>query len=1691
MVRKVFILFVLLLTFSLRGIAQQSCDLVLMPKSNNLCLEKSDYSVFKACRGNMVAYQVRSSSAISYQWSVTGGIFQLNSDSTVCEVIWGEGYSGMVIVEALMPDSTLCTSQIQVILKDRPIAGVVSIPNYVVDIDNPSRKILEVCAGDTLSFIDNSTSGELPIIDYYWEYPDGVSNSQSISFVPQVPGSYSVIHRVYNECGCYDEVQIKLIVNESCPLELSCFGMACAHSQQQYSVLKPNCSDYLWDVEGGTIVSSQHNPSVNIQWDAPESGYGMLYLDGTKCDCKCKSRKGIKIPVMSDNVSIKGPDTLCLNETCTFSLPLWGATQYSWSVSPSDPNSVSISENANTLTLTPLQKRAYTISVTFSCSFLGCGPYTVTKVIEVKDKLTISSNPSAKEVCMGSNLSFSTNTTAISQWTIELNNSIVHTIAAPSLSYTFDTCGVYVIRARNSGYCNVAQTTVFVKNNPPAPTDISGPDTICPNYTAEYSALPTSPNYYILWEWDTNGVTHTYAGNTVNITFGNTVNDIKVYQVDRKTGCQSAATVYHVSQFQIADWPYQNLIRICPGQTMTLSSLRDQADYDVLYEWEVKPAYPLSVQGPHVNAQITLLANYTNTLPDLVKLILKRTFCHTHISDTAYVLVGEIDPPAITHPPVCMGQYVSFSVDNPDDADKDASYWYLDNDSSSKVYGIPAKLSFADMAPHVVHLHYVSKYGCETDATDTIVPCPPLPDMHIEVNNDTLSVVINDSNNYYRYRWMTGETTSSIVVDSISSYYCEVTDPTCGCSRILSSNQSSSSYDCTPVNQAFSIINHCDNIISIGLTGIPGLTYPLDVRLNQNDTTMNFIVTSINQRILVPDTGSYSITIHWNNDDTCYYSTVTNHISTAIKFQLQNDCADSLIVRAQRTDGISQSVSVKATSTNLQDTINIEPVTGTDSVTISIPDTGWYDLRIQFDNQDCYINTLFHFDELPSIQNISISGNLCEQTAFTYQADATGEQLTYEWNFADGSWNYGNGIDHVYEDPSRHTIKLKVTDRNGCIDTGVTEVNVLNNPLGSYRISRSYDPRCPGDSAVVQTNQGYNLYSWSPCSQFTDYSVNVYEAGTYIVDITSNNEHCRKQLELNIPYPNGPFASIQCNNSYCAGDIAELIGYIGDGYTYKWYVKHLGNIIDSSADPNFDFHIQKTGNHEAILNVTDNNGCTSSDTAQFYVNPIPQAPVLKFCNNDCITNGPVEICSSDTTTSLLWSNGTYGISTQYFTDGMAEAYYIDPSTSCKSAIANISIPEAPNFDGLLSGCYRICKENFPEYFPLYTLGCQQLLSWEWYHNHSSLMSGSLPPSPFMLGIPSVGEYNLMVTYSSTGCRALSPSLVIELKKCPPNNGNNRIPSVLGTVSKKNCQLTDCNLSYRIIVSICNTTDDLIYIDNLYPITPIPYVITSGIPIMLGPGECRDVLLQMQYDFSSPSTFVFILADGSETVGSFIVNLSDWRDCLQPDTCQIYVIDSLWINSTLSEPNQLAFFDFSLTFPSLSGRVISVESNQGRIIDGRFSGATYSGLLMMDYGLMTQMVVDSADFCFNIICCDNDTICISTICIPYRRFWESCDEIGGSIRQKNGKGSGKEIPAAEGNRFVLVPNPATNKVNVVDQKDPLANDEIRTIEVFSLNGQKVIHTESTSQFDVSQLSTGSYIVKVVAMNRSEYLKLIKQ
>lgn len=1580
-----------------------------------------------------------------YTWHVTGGTIVsqnvINYHSATCTVEWGDGNEGLIEVTPF-PEWD-CNLFLQVDLVDRPVIGLISSPSYVLpDPGDPKFKMIEVCDGETITLTDNSSIEDNSIAGYYWESPYGTSNSRTYSFTASGPDSYTVIHRVYNKCGCYDEEEIKVVVGDGCPVKLSCFGAVCAHTEATYTVEEPAFHRYFWTVENGTLMNPKDDKIVTVLWGAPESGFGTLTLVGEGSECACQSRKSFQVPIISDNVPISGPDVICVNEQAEFSLPLWGATEYNWSSSSIYMNVFPTIPYSNVVNVTATRPGTYTLTATVNNEFLKCGPLTITKTIVVKPELTVLATDNT-EICEGDGIKFTANYPA--RWTIKKGNQIIATDMADTYVYYFTEAGVYVVYAESDNCCNIVSTVVTVKRGPRAPVIngvgsegyINGPHVVCPNSSAAYVAyygINRSPDEFYIWNWTSDGQPYSYGGDRVDIDFGSTFNGLNVYTFDRVTGCRSESVVYQVSPLQLAPWPYSNgnNIRMCRGQQITLDDLEDQSANGVIYEWSVTPTNAISIQGSNRNASVTLLANYLDNPQTYVTVSLKRTFCGVEQTNSVTVRLGQINAPEIEHGELCTTRSNHFYISNPNDASEDSTFWYVDNNVNQKVYGTSVYLNIPSnqnnsnnsthvLGPeqHVVHLHYQTEGGCSvnTQSTFTFQYCPPL----------------------------------EALIDF-----------------------------CNGVTGAFGVVKHCYNSISINnLTG-PGLSYNnltisvyKDGRLICEPTA----VTNATQKIIIPETGICKVKADWIYNGNCYHSTVSVTIDEHPQVSITNACNGTIIVSAPYNTSVSVAGQTKTITSRI---IRIATFT-------SIP-TGDHTVHFVFPGNNCCFDTNIYIYRTSPVIDFNL-GSMCVNNALVFSANVEGyAPFKYEWDFGDGSSNKGNNIEHVYNVSGTKTVTLTVKDASGCATTETTTVQILPYDGNLFsNIEQSYlhgADACEGTATVLMAEQGAREYEWhnnAGRDQNDHYIAYATWSGAFTLDITTQN-YCHKQIwgnvsrPTNLYYPNW-YGLICSKSTYCMGETVEVIGDKGPNFNYTWVITRSGGTPETiTGQRNLTYVPSQAGSYTVSLTVTDPlTGCSffPSATTSFQVYPLLSGPVLSLNNPACLTNGPVTVSVTNNpgnTFHVLWSNGTTGNSTQYYTGGLVEAYFVHAHSACPSQKTSIVIPEAPNFDGFLSGCYRVCKEQSTGNVPLYTLG-DGSFSYDLLYNGHPVYSGSAPD---VLPILDEGEYQLVAHYG-TGCDAESPLLNIQFDKqaCHAIRFDN---------IHVDCKPEDgCVLNYVIYARVWNNTPDPV---NIMDVIPSTSSIVNFYPFVVNPGGYEDIIFIMRYDPTTPSGIQFnFINDRGENAGTLGIDLTEWTDCFHD--CG-YPAQTL-LEPVFYEPTQSIFFRFNIDLPV--GDIVSVWGDQSEIYFPNYSGGpNFDGLLVLDYGLTSQRVANDEKFCFHVLVCNGGKLCITEVCIPYKEILDAA-QTGNPMHYANEERT--ELKPVQ-QTLSLVPNPATSIVNVHDSQIDVPADNIISIDVLSMQGQKVLSVEGTSQFDVSSLPAGAYIVRVVTdTNQHEYLKLIKK
>nr|WP_250855216.1 PKD domain-containing protein [Anabaena sp. CCAP 1446/1C] len=83
----------------------------------------------------------------------------------------------------------------------------------------------------------------------------------------------------------------------------------------------------------------------------------------------------------------------------------------------------------------------------------------------------------------------------------------------------------------------------------------------------------------------------------------------------------------------------------------------------------------------------------------------------------------------------------------------------------------------------------------------------------------------------------------------------------------------------------------------------------------------------------------------------------------------------------------------------------------------------------------------------PTINNVSVESNIQEGITSTFSATATdpGNDLTYSWNFGDGTDAViGENVNHIFADNGIYTVTLTVSDTNGANTSQTITTNVSN-----------------------------------------------------------------------------------------------------------------------------------------------------------------------------------------------------------------------------------------------------------------------------------------------------------------------------------------------------------------------------------------------------------------------------------------------------------------------------------------------------------------------------------------------------------------------------------------------------------------------------------------------------------------------
>ena len=1692
-----------------------------------------------ACRQSKVVYTVRPMSGTvvaSCQWTVSGAeVYGGVGDRVTVE--WGDGEWGLVTVVVANASGDTCTGSLRVRLVAVPEAGAVTVPAYIVA--SNGHKVIRVCQGADVRFEDNSDAGDSDIAGWQWSGDYSPSASTRSYTIENVTTPGRVIHKVYNNCGCYDREDFYIEVYQGDVLELDCYGTVCQNAVVTYRATHPVCSDYRWYVEGGTLVDGQGTSTPTVQWDRPQNGHGVLGLDAAGCgDLACPVMMEKRIPVIQDSLDIEGPTELCVGESALFSLPLFGSTEYRWSISPSAGVDTLLVNSSHEASYTFTAPGTYRIHVQYLCGFLGCGPYLARPLeVTVLPELEISGE---SRLCITHASQLTLTPAVAATWIISDAAGLpVDTVRGQAtLAYTFPAPGFYSIAATMSGYCASEPFVLEVQGAPPAPTvadlDPANRHVCCPYWGLTLKGTPANPSYSLVWDPVCATATpHDYHGDSVTVNYQAEVCDVRVYHYDRTLQCLSDAYVHTVDVLELepVDIPHQ--LTVCPGTTVdwTHGEIPDQSSDGVLYEWKLQwnRQNRASVQGDHLRGGITFTVHKMGLATDQFYMVLTRTSCLGAIRDTFHITVlnsitGNL---SISGPgSLCLGDTGLFTASGGVPAH--GYQWEVDD---TPYAGSSVSHAFDETGPKSVFVYnnpydYCSNHDYYNSA-DRVVTVNPLPPAQYIDYDRTLNIlsVQPPLPSGYSFAWYNSQTppqgmytmpmgTSATLSNSVTNgfYCCVVTDLATGCSKVLDYEVGpeipsepcdtfalTASYDLCP--HVITAYGGGSGLLTWGISGggHGSFWYP---QPNTYGTAS----------VVVTDAGTYTVTAR--TVGTCSVGIATVTVPFVPDFEFITECDKVRIVNHSKYLNGNSQIYIKAKKTDLADSATFH-FSASQTSYLFTPPSGWTAIDFILESvggvsaNHCPLGSA-EVVTVPTVQIVTVDSlpphRACDNTPLLLTAVTTPARpvLFSEWAFGDGSSfdTLGGSICHTFaksgNGQNQYSVTVIITDEYGCRKSSPSsfEIQSAPDPLINGVLWGNI-PACPGNPIAVTFDPPVaNTYRWTNPGQSPVLGPNphsAYYSGDYRV-IASNINHCVKEATTFVSFLNAVVADIYSErDTVCVGYPVTLYGDAGagSGIVYDWTLTGPGTNLTFST-PNVTFTPTAAGTYQATLMVSNPPLCPSSVAAYaLVVVPEPSAPMLSFGTNSCLGNGPVDVTASGFSGQMHWSTGATGVAIACPYPGTLEGWYVDPALACPSGKGSIYINRQPDFDALLTGCYEKCSRFFDYTLPVYGFSSvNQVLQWEWLLDNIRIASGQggYSETPLELPLTRFGSYALSVEYSP-GCVETSPSLFIDrVNLCPCD-------SIEATVTNRRMTVSGCRFYWDIEVEICNHSSNNYCIGDLEAVEffeeNVGVLSLSVSQSNLPANGCIYAYISVEVLTLEPQLLTIRNDVSNQECGcslEFTVDLTPAIECERQMT-----LKSLDLNQSLTNP-AAAWFDISLLFPYGTPRVFSVRSNPPMVVDWVDDGMGKVDILgMFDAGQLSQLSAENGYLCIEVLACHNDSLCCYVYCYKARNLYE--EYIGSGLATPVIRGTSDDKDEArvtvpkEGPS--LLPNPATGEVAVV------ADGEVMEISLMDMHGRRLRQWQMTKGkrplFDVGAMPSGPYIVRVTVAGGDNtevsYLKLV--
>ena len=216
---------------------------------------------------------------------------------------------------------------------------------------------------------------------------------------------------------------------------------------------------------------------------------------------------------------------------------------------------------------------------------------------------------------------------------------------------------------------------------------------------------------------------------------------------------------------------------------------------------------------------------------------------------------------------------------------------------------------------------------------------------------------------------------------------------------------------------------------------------------------------------------------------------------------------------------------------------------------------------------------------------------------------------SYFWDFGDGTTAEGPAPTHVFTEINDYTVRLRVEDLNGCVDSAFTGLSATDGIIANFVASDTF--AC-APLAITFTDLSFNgnpnswLWDFGDGTTSTDQNpVHTYQQdGTYTVSlIVTDALGCEDTLvKTDYIFLRSPIAEARSSLDFACAPVT-LTFYSDSTITdtiiakYQWCVTSLANGISNcitSDTDTIDYEFTEPGDYEMIVIVSDAVGCIDS-----------------------------------------------------------------------------------------------------------------------------------------------------------------------------------------------------------------------------------------------------------------------------------------------------------------------------------------------------------------------------------------------------------------------------------------------------------------------------------------------------------------